>query len=102
MACFERNLHTLISGRDSIQSTTFSGDHIVDTTFLFYDPLSDYDTTIGNDVARNVYCDIYGTYHNVTMYTDVARTLIYYVLLCPIIYNISVFLLKSLKFYIKH
>ncbi len=50
-----------------------------------------YDITIGNDVARDVHCEIImshdivmGTYHDVTMLTDVATTLIYYALLRPI------------------
>ncbi len=53
--------------------------------------MTHYDITIGNDVARDVRCDIImshdvvmGTDHDVTMHTDVARTLIYYVLLRPI------------------
>ncbi len=53
--------------------------------------MTDYDITIGNDVASDVnYEIIMGhsivvlTYHDVTMYTDVAMTIIYYVLLCPI------------------
>ncbi len=52
--------------------------------------MTDYDITIGNDVARDVHCEIImdhdvamSTYHYVTIHTDVARTLIY-VLLCPI------------------
>ncbi len=71
MACFEQNRHTQISGEDSI--------------------LSHYDITICNDIVRDVHCDIImghdvvmGAYHNVTMHTDVVRTLIYYVLLLPI------------------
>ncbi len=102
MACFEQNLHTWISGGDSVLSTTFCGDHVVDTTFLFYDH---YDITIRNYVARDVHCDIIvcldvmGT-DDVTMHTDVGRTLIYYILLPT--YDISVFLVKSLKLYIKH
>ncbi len=47
---------------------------------------------MGNDVARDIHCDILlghdavkGTYHDVTMNTDVDRTLIYYVLLRPIV-----------------
>ncbi len=54
--------------------------------------MAHYDITIGNDVARDVYYEIImghsivvGTYHDATMYTDVAITLIYYVLLRPII-----------------
>ncbi len=54
--------------------------------------MTHYDITIGNDVARDVHYDIImghniamGTYHDVTMHTDVVRTLIYYVLLCPIV-----------------
>ncbi len=50
-----------------------------------------YDITIGNDVSSDVHYEIImghsivvGTYHDVTMHTDVAMTLIYYVLLCPI------------------
>ncbi len=39
MACFEWNLHNQISVGDSILSTTFCGDHIVETTFLFHYPL---------------------------------------------------------------
>ncbi len=39
MACFERNLHNHISGGDSLQSTTFCGNQVVDTTLLFHDPL---------------------------------------------------------------
>ncbi len=53
--------------------------------------MTNYDITIGNDVARDVHCEIImghgtvmGTYHDVTMHTDVATTLIYYVLLRPI------------------
>ncbi len=45
-----------------------------------------------NDIARDVHCDIImgyhvamGTYHDVTMQTNVDRSLVYYVLLCPII-----------------
>ncbi len=88
MACFERNLHNQISSGDSVQSTTFCGNQVVDTTFFF---MTHYDITIGNDVARDVHYEIImghsivvGTYHNVTMHTDVAMTLIYYVLLRPI------------------
>ncbi len=50
--------------------------------------MTHYDITIGNGVAGNVHCEIImsygivvGTYHDVTMHTDVAMTLIYYVLL---------------------
>ncbi len=39
MACFERNLHNQISSGDSIQRTTFCGNEVVDTTFLYHDPL---------------------------------------------------------------
>ncbi len=53
--------------------------------------MTNYDIAIGNDVARDVHCEIImgygivmGTYHDVTMHTDVVMTLIYYVLLCPI------------------
>ncbi len=52
--------------------------------------MTHYDRTIGNYVARDVHYEIIkgdgivmGTYHNVTMHTDVAMTLIYYVLLHP-------------------
>ncbi len=57
--------------------------------------MTQYDITIGNDVARDVYCEIImghgivmDTYHDVTKDTDVATTLIYYVLL----YLIMIFL----------
>ncbi len=53
--------------------------------------MTHYDITIGNDVARDVHCEIImghsiimGRYHEVTKHTDVAMTLIYYVLLRPI------------------
>ncbi len=80
MACFERNLNTEISGGDSVRSTTFCVDHVMDTTFC---SMTHYDITIGNDVARDVHCDIIighdivmGAYHDVTMHADVTRTLI--------------------------
>ncbi len=89
MSCFERNLHNKISGGDSVQSTTFCGNQVVDTTFC---SVTYYDITIGNDVARGVHCEIImghgivmGTYHDVTMHTDVVTTLIYYELLCRIV-----------------
>ncbi len=53
--------------------------------------MTHYDITIGNGVARDVHCEIIMghdidmcAYHEVTMHTDVARTLIYYVLSRPI------------------
>ncbi len=53
--------------------------------------MTHYDITIGIDVARDVHCEIImghgivmGTYYDITMHTDVATTIIYYVLLCPI------------------
>ncbi len=53
--------------------------------------MTHYDITIGNDVARDDHCEIImshgivmDTYHDVTMHTDVAAPLIYYVLLRPI------------------
>ncbi len=70
--------------------------------------MTHYDITIGNDVARDVHYEIVmghsivvGTYYDVTMHTDVAMNLIYYVFATPN-YDISVFLVKSLKLYIKH
>ncbi len=52
--------------------------------------MTHYDITIGNDVARDIHCEIImdhgivmGTYYDVTMHTDVSTILIYYVLLCP-------------------
>ncbi len=52
--------------------------------------MTHYDITIGNNVARDVHCEIImghsivvGTYNDVTMHTDVAMILIYYVLLRP-------------------
>ncbi len=53
--------------------------------------MTHYDITIGNDVAKDVHSEIImghsivvGTYHDLTMHNDVAMTLIYYVLLRPI------------------
>ncbi len=53
--------------------------------------MTHYDITIGNDNAKNVHCDIImvhefvmGAYHDVTMHTHFAKTLIYCVLLCLI------------------
>ncbi len=48
--------------------------------------IAHYDITNGNDIARDVHCDIMGhdvmgTYPDATMHTDVARTLMFYVLL---------------------
>ncbi len=67
-----------------------------------------YDIIIGNDVARDVYCEIImghgivmGTYHDVTMHTDVVNDLYLLCITTPH-YDISVFLVKSLKLYIKH
>ncbi len=82
MACFEQNLHTQISVGDSVLSTTFCGDHVVDImTSMAY-----YDIRVGNDVTKDVHCNIImghdivmGAYHDDTMHTDVARILIYYV-----------------------
>ncbi len=39
MACFEWNLHTKISIRDSVLRTTVCEDHIVDIMFLLHDSL---------------------------------------------------------------
>ncbi len=68
--------------------TTFS---VITLWILIFCFMTHYDITIGNDVARDVHCDIImghnvviGTYHDVTMQTDVARMLIYYVLIRPI------------------
>ncbi len=90
VACFEQNFHILISGGDSVLNTTFCEDHIVGTTFCF---MTHYDITMGNDIAKDVHCDIIighdivmFTYHDVTMHADISRTLIYKVeLLCQII-----------------
>ncbi len=53
--------------------------------------MTHYDITMGNNVARDVHYEIImshsivvGPYHDVTMHTVVAMTLIYYVLLRPI------------------
>ncbi len=52
------------------------------------------DITLGNDVARNVHYDIImghdivmGAYHYVTMHTNAARILTYYVLVRPIMFS---------------
>ncbi len=57
--------------------------------------MTHYDIT-GNDVAGDVHYEIImghsivvGTYHDVTMHTDVAMILTYYVLLHPIMILIS-------------
>ncbi len=54
--------------------------------------MTHYDIKMGNDITSNAHCDIMmdnnvvmGTYHDVRMLTDVARIIIYYVLLQPII-----------------
>ncbi len=85
MACFEWNLHTQICSGDSILCTTFCGYNTVDTTFY---SMTHYYITIVNDIAKDVHCDIIMShevvmyaYNDVTMHTDVTRTLIYYVLL---------------------
>ncbi len=84
MNSFELIRHGDIKGGDSILSTAFCWDNIVDTMFC---SMTHYDITIGNDVARDVHCSIImghdvvmGTYHDVTIHVDVARTLIYYIL----------------------
>ncbi len=53
--------------------------------------MTHFDITMGNDVARDVHCEIIighgiviGIYDDTTMHADVATTHIYYVLLCPI------------------
>ncbi len=63
MACFEQNLHNQISGGDSIQSTTFCGNQVVDTTFC---SMAHYYITIGNAVAKDVHCEIIMS-HGITM-----------------------------------
>ncbi len=87
MACFEWNLHTQISGGDSVLSTTFCGITLWKICFC---SMTHYDIIIAKDVAKDVHCDIImgddvvmGTYHDVTVQTDVARMLTY-VLLHPI------------------
>ncbi len=75
-------------------STTFS---VITLWALLFCSMTHYDITIGNDVARDVHCDIItghdvviGTYHDVTMQTDVARMLIYYAVLWPVLNGISI------------
>ncbi len=83
MACFEWNLHTQISGGDSVLSTTFCGITLWTIRFC---SMTHYDISIANDVARDVHCDmiighdVMGTY-GVRMHNDVTRM---YVLLYPI------------------
>ncbi len=79
---------------NNIVDTTFCENHIVDTNFCF---ITHYDVTIGNGVTRNSNCDIImaldvviGTYHDVTMHNNIARTFMYYTLLHPIV-KFSVF-----------
>ncbi len=85
MACFEWNYNTQISGGDFILKTTFSWDYVP------FCSITHYDFTIGNNVARDVHHYIImgddivmHIYHDVTMHTDAARTLIYYILQLPI------------------
>ncbi len=76
----------------------------MDTTFIC--SMVHYEITIGNDVPGDVHCDIIimghdidmGTYHHAIMHTeiDVARTLIDYVLLSPIMIFLYFVLVKSL------
>ncbi len=73
MACFERNLHTQISGGDSILSSSFCG---ITLWTIHFCSMTHYDFTITNDVTRDVYCDIImghdvamDTYHDVIMQT---------------------------------
>ncbi len=85
MAYFQLNLHTQISGGDSVISTTFCGITLWTIRFC---SMTHYDITIANDVARDVNYDIImghgvvmGTYHDITMQTDRILT---YVLPHPI------------------
>ncbi len=55
MAYFDWNLHFEIASGNSVLSTTFSEDYAVDTTYC---SMTHYDITIGNDVARDVHCEI--------------------------------------------
>ncbi len=99
MAWFEWNLHTQISSGDSPLNTTFCDDYIVDTITWWTLPfcfMTHY------DITKDVHCDIIMglgiimcAYHDVTIHTDVARTLIYISIAVPN-YDISVFLVKSL------
>ncbi len=67
----------------------------------FFCSMTHYDITMSNEIASDIDCDIImchdvmGTY--VIIHTDVATTLIYYVLVCPIIFHYI-----FLKLYIKH
>ncbi len=55
MDCLEQNLQNQIYGGDSVLSTTFCRDQI---WTLRVCSMTHYDITIGNDVARDVHCDI--------------------------------------------
>ncbi len=70
--------------------------------------MTHYDIIMGNDIARNVHSDVLighsivialGRCHSITVHPDVARVLMYYVLLHPIV--ISLFSLQKLQLYIK-
>ncbi len=70
--------------------------------------MTHYDITIGNYVARDVHYEIIvghsfvvGTYHDVTMYIVCCYDPHLLSITSPN-YDISVFLVKSLKLYIKH
>ncbi len=58
--------------------------------------MTHYNIAVRNDVARGVHCYmimgydiIMGAYHNVTMHTDIAKTLIYYVLISLLMYDLQ-------------
>ncbi len=64
-------------------------------------------TTMGNDVARNIHCDItmdndvaMCTYHRITMHNDIARNLFWYYYMPN--YDIAVSQGNSLKLYTNH
>ncbi len=54
IACFEQNIHTQISGGDSVLSTIF----VWGSCSGHFCSMNHYNITIGNDVARDIHCDI--------------------------------------------
>ncbi len=104
MACFERKINIQIYSRDSnLKHYILWGSH---SGHYFVCSMTHYDIKMGNDISGDIHCDIImghdivmDTYRDVTVHTDVARTLIYYVLLSPIKIFLC-FFVKSLKLYI--
>ncbi len=78
MTCFEQNIHITRSPVEiSYRAIRFVG---IKKWTLLLCSMTHYDITIGNDVARDVHCEIIrshgihmDTYHDVPMPSDVTR-----------------------------